>query len=363
MPKKSRSGSAFTMSFLDCMSCGFGAVILFFVIINHATEVRSDDLNAELLSEVSLLENEVTFGEKNLAELRNSMEEVQKEITVEEGRARELVAELDVERLEIAKQDAIALARTEKIADLLNEIERVEKETAESQIEDEERGRALREFFGEGDRQYLTGMRVGGDNILILVDVSASMLDDSIVNIIRRRNLPKHQKIRAAKWQRAIRTVDWLTTQIPPGSQFQIYGFNDEVKSLIPGTEGSWVEATDGTEAAKAVERMRDMAPENGTSLHQAFAAALKLSPPPDNIYLVIDSLPTQGQNKPSSRGTVTGRQRVRFFERAVSMLPVGIPLNIILFPMEGDPRAASAFWQLARATGGSFLAPARDWP
>ena len=39
------------------------------------------------------------------------MEEVQKEITVEEGRARELVTELEIERVEIAKQDAIALAR------------------------------------------------------------------------------------------------------------------------------------------------------------------------------------------------------------------------------------------------------------
>ena len=100
-----------------------------------------------------------------------------------------------------------------------------------------------------------------------------------------------------------------------------------------------------------------------GPACIRLLPAALDLSPAPDNIYLVIDSLPTQGQNKPSSRGTVTGRQRVRFFERAVSLLPVGIPVNIILFPMEGDPRAASAFWQLARATGGSFLTPARDWP
>jgi len=30
---------------------------------------------------------------------------------------------------------------------------------------------------------------------------------------------------------------------------------------------------------------------------------------------------------------------------------------------MEGDPLAASEFWQLAQVSGGSFMSPARDWP
>ena len=31
MARKRRSGEVFSMSFLDCMSCGFGAVVLFFL--------------------------------------------------------------------------------------------------------------------------------------------------------------------------------------------------------------------------------------------------------------------------------------------------------------------------------------------
>jgi len=30
---------------------------------------------------------------------------------------------------------------------------------------------------------------------------------------------------------------------------------------------------------------------------------------------------------------------------------------------MEGDPMAASAFWQLALSTNGAFIAPSEDWP
>ena len=41
--------------------------------------------------------------------------------------------------------------------------------------------------IGSGDRQYLTGLKVGGERILVLVDVSASMMDESVVNVIRLR--------------------------------------------------------------------------------------------------------------------------------------------------------------------------------
>jgi hypothetical protein len=44
-------------------------------------------------------------------------------------------------------------------------------------------------------------------------------------------------------------------------------------------------------------------------------------------------------------------------------MLPRNVPVNIILAPMEGDPMAASEFWQLAQVSRGSFMSPSKDWP
>jgi hypothetical protein len=41
----------------------------------------------------------------------------------------------------------------------------------------------------------------------------------------------------------------------------------------------------------------------------------------------------------------------------------LGISVNTILFPMEGDPEAAALYWQLALDTQGAFIAPSRDWP
>ena len=87
-----------------------------------------------------------------------------------------------------------------------------------------------------------------------------------------------------------------------------------------------------------------------------------QLSPTPDNIFLITDGLPTQGATAP--RGSkVSGQQRRKLYRDAIRQLPGNVPVNIILAPMEGDPMAASEFWQLAQVSRGSFLSPSRDWP
>lgn len=364
MARRRREGQVFSMSFLDIMSCGLGAVILFFVIINHATVQRQDDLTADVSGEVTRLETEVQLEELNLAQLRNSLDEVEREVVEAQGRSERLLEELETEREELSVQERETLARRAHVNDLIAEIRRLEDEVGEVQKQEEEQGDAVRAFYGEGDRQYLTGLRIGGERILILLDASASMLDATIVNVIRRRNLATDQKLRSAKWQRALLTVDWLTTQIPETSRFQIYRFGVEAAPVLEGTGGEWLEiGEEGRRLAEASVALRKVVPDGGTRLHAAFDVIRTLNPMPDNVYLVVDSLPTQGATPATRRATVDARQRQRFFEDAVGQVPVGVPINVILFPMEGDPQAPSQFWKLAMASGGSFMAPSEDWP
>jgi hypothetical protein len=170
------------------------------------------------------------------------------------------------------------------------------------------------------------------------------------------------EKLRAPKWRQAVATVDWLTANFPPASRVQVYVFNEFARPLIEGTQGAWLEAGDIERLNQAVERLRRLAPEKGTSLINAFEAAAKMSPPPDNLILLTDGLPTLGKDKPwASR--VSADNRLSLFREAVKRLPAGLPVNVILFPMEGDPMAASEFWHLAVDTRGSFICPAKDWP
>ena len=174
--------------------------------------------------------------------------------------------------------------------------------------------------------------------------------------------MPPEQQRQAPKWKQLVNTVDWITTQIEQGTQIQIFGFTDKAVSLLPGSNGKWVTVTDGKEVDAAVSALRAQYPKGPTSLHAAFAALRTMDPKPDNVYLLTDGLPTMGEVAPIRSG-VTAGERLDHFNRAVRQLPNGVPVNIILFAMEGDPQAAPAFWVLALRTGGSMLAPSEDWP
>ena len=358
-----RQTSIFSLSFLDVMSCGFGAVILIFLIINHATQVQGEIVNQDLLSEIRLLDYQVQNGEKDLVELKEELEELLRSVSDSDEKLnsnRRQIADLSED---LAEHENISLARIESLEKLKSDVKAREEELKRLKaIEAEGDGSRIRTFAGEGDRQYLTGLKVGGRNILIAVDTSASMLDDDIVNILRRRNMSDERKLRAPKWQRAVRTVEWLSAQLPLDASFQLYGFNENARALLEPTHGEWIELGEGRELDDALNRLKEVIPGKGTSLENLALAMAELKPPPDNVYLITDSLPTMGVRPPRG-ATISGRDRLNLFQNAVRRIPAQVPVNIIMFPMEGDPMAAAAFWNLARVSGGSFLSPSRDWP
>ena len=227
---------------------------------------------------------------------------------------------------------------------------------------DDEYVSKLRRFPGVGDRQFLTDLKMGGNRICMLVDASASMLADTIVQIIRRRHLQDAQKLKSKKWQQAVATVDWLVTHLPQTSRFQVYTFNESPSPLIEGTRGTWLDAGNVDRLNETVDRLRKVIPQKGTSLLNAVNALKEMKPLPDNIFLLTDSLPTMGARKPLSK-RVSGKKRLKLFKEAVRKLPGGVPINVIMYPMEGDPLAASVFWRLTAETNGSFFCPSRDWP
>ena len=60
----------FSLSFLDAMTCGFGAVILFFMIVNANVDLRSEVFLNDRASEVNRMELRVTTGKKNLLQTK-----------------------------------------------------------------------------------------------------------------------------------------------------------------------------------------------------------------------------------------------------------------------------------------------------
>jgi hypothetical protein len=361
-----RKTEIFSMSFLDCITCAFGSVVLVYVLINAQGGLRkSTELQAQR-AEVSKMEEEVLEGYQQLVQLRNSLVQTSLEEVKTEGLGTRVLDETERLKTELADADKETLSRREAIERLKADLKSLEEgaRRLEGATQDPSAtGTRVRGFIGTGDRQYLTGLRVGGEHILVLVDVSASMLDETVVNVLRMRNMSETRKLMSDKWRRTLSTVDWIAAQLPLESQFQLYAFNTKTWALQSGSDGKWLKTNDANALGEALQALRKVVPKDGTSLENAFTAMNALTPRPDNVIMITDGLPTQGAAAPLIRKTIDGDDRLKLFQRAFAKYPRAVPFNVVLMPMEGDPNAPSAFWVASRATGGSFLSPSKDWP
>lgn len=361
--KRKRSFDPISLAFLDVMSCGFGAAILLFLILDHNVTEARNRTDPRLSAEVALLEQDVREGQENLFQVRNTLNQINLEVVEAQGLADRIQSEIDEFMAQLAAMEGDSMATEESIEQLRADVRALEEELLRLQATAvEERGLASREFVGDGDRQYLTGMFLGGNRIMILLDASSSMLDDTLVNIIRTRNMSDDAKRDAPKWQRAVRIVEWISSQLPLNSQYQVMLFNEQTSAVLPGTDDRWLEVADQDELNEVIRVLKQQVPNGGNNLETALRTIAAMSPPPDNVYLITDSLPTQG-SRPSGGSTISPRDRLRLFSDALQVVPRNMPFNTILLPMEGDPAAAAAYWQLALGSGGSFITPARDWP
>lgn len=358
-----RQVSPLSLAFLDVMFCGFGAVILLFLILDHATTVAAVTLDPNVSAELSLLEEEVIEGQENLLRIRNTVSDVSLEVVTAEGMAKEIQEQIQTFMQELAALENSTTASIESIEKLRADVRALEEELLRLQASAlDQEGNSVRQFLGDGSRQYLTGLFLGGQRILILVDSSSSMLDETLVNIIRTRNMSDERKKAAPKWQRAVRTIDWVTSQLPITSRYQLWHFSDTTESLLTGDKFVWQEVADREGINEGIENLKTLVPNNGTDLQQVFQAVAVMDEPPDNIFLITDGLPTLG-SKGRRTGLITPKDRLDLFEDAIEVLPNNVPVNIVLLPLEGDPTASAAYWQLAQITRGSFITPSKDWP
>ncbi len=359
-----RRVEVFSLSFPDCICCGFGAVVLFYTVVAGQAGIKRVDISNQLQAEVNKLEEEVLVGTRNLVVLRNTLQKTQSDTRLAAARAQAVLDEVETARNEALRVGATSVAQREHINQLKADLKSLEEGTRRLQANAQPApaGEQVRSFRGTGNRRYITGIRLTGKRVLVLIDRSASMVDEDLVNIIKLRNQNPAARRVTKKWRQNLDIADWLSTQFPKASQFQMYAFNTEAHSLIADQDGKWQDAGDPKLLAQAIDRLRSLPPEGGTSLINAYGAIRTLFPKPDQVVLVTDGLPTQGKDRPARR-FVSVTQRARLFEEAQKSLPPNIPVDVILLPMQGDLPAPHMFWTLARETGGHIMMPAADWP
>lgn len=363
----------FGLSFLDVLSCGLGAAVLLLLILKHGfSEVvmdSSQDVANRHAKIQQQLDNHLAEKAALEAELLVSRDQLQEAVrkrgalTEQQKRGRqELLSQLSALRqahtdLEIAKESVLDL-QAQREVELVSS-----KESAEV----------------AGQTGQLGGIKVQSEDLVILLDRSASMLDRSLVEIVRLRSAHAHYRTIAPKWVTARDSVSWAFKHVDLGSRFQVLTFSESVGDLsgatLPqGTTISWCKRGDpGNTLHEIQKRVQDTDADGPTNLEAAFRIVSTLNPKPKQVILITDGLPTVpgSARLRSIRGCASPARlsplcRARIFDRAVALFERELPeteINVILLPLEGDAGSMRKYWNFASDTGGRVLTPAPNWP
>ncbi len=355
LPKRREQG--FNLSFLDVMACGLGAVILILILVRFQddTDIPVDELE-RLQQELAALQDQKSELEQSLS--IEQQDTSAKTATLEEIKQRIEALKIQQQGTTSALKDQIAV-----IADLENAIAAVAPQTANDPIQTP----------GTQEENYLLGLKVEGKHIGILIDSSASMTEEALIAVIRRKLGSDAEKQSGAKWQRTLRIANWLIARLPADAKFSVVSFSNQAQVLGDNPINS---ASSQSDLQAALQALQGVVPANGTNLLSGLREINRAMPNMTDLYIVTDGLPTilkASANFNTSRrcnpiegqqATITGACRVSVFAHSMRLNPLnGVKSNIILLPLEGDPEAPSAFWGWANRTRGTFLAPAGSWP
>ena len=343
--RRNRFLNPFGLAFLDVMSCGLGAAVLLFLIIDHnLTELAQASESGE--GDLQLLEQSIQEQEEMIAGHQRQVQQLRREL---QRLAEQRVAAITTQaELRASQPQASDTVRLEK-----------ELRKQKQKLQEAKKSKQLMEKEGEGQRQYVAGFRVEGRRILILLDRSASMQDEHIATIIRNKFLPVKYQIESYKWRWARSIFEWILAHMPQQAQYQVWGFNTAATPAL--SKSGWLQAKDEKRMEEVISEVQGWVPSGGTRLDTTLAKVLQIKPRPDAVYLITDGLPTRGKTW-FKKNRVSPAQRMEFFREATGRI-AGPPFNIVLLPLEGDPAAAGAYWGFAMQTDGQFLAPAEDWP
>ncbi|MCV6628086.1 MAG: VWA domain-containing protein, partial [Cellvibrionaceae bacterium] len=119
-----RRFSTFNLSFLDIMSCGFGAVALIFLIIKHDIDKRQQLTPNDLQAEINLLHEDIQTAEELKVRAKNTLSELDQELVQAQGLARRINNDIEATR---SRLDALSETDDAAVEQLRKEIQRLQE--------------------------------------------------------------------------------------------------------------------------------------------------------------------------------------------------------------------------------------------
>src|SRR5689334_12723617 len=121
-----RKTEIFSMSFLDCITCAFGSVVLVYVLINARGGLRAQSESKVMSAEVKQLEEQVLEGYQTLMVMRNTVEQTDAERDRLQGLSTRVLDQTEKAKVELADAEKVALSRREAIERLKSDLKQLD---------------------------------------------------------------------------------------------------------------------------------------------------------------------------------------------------------------------------------------------
>ncbi len=324
--RRRRNIEAFSLSFLDCICCGFGAIILLLVLSKIYEPVIIEKTQDDLKSLIALLQQELFDIRGETATINRDLEDVR----IQTSSSKLKLARLQGELSTIRGQYAMTQSNSESTIDegALN--------ITKQRLTDEMR--RLAPYFRRASDDAVAGIPADSEYIIFIIDTSGSM--------------------QQFNWDRAIDKLTETLDVYPQVKGIQI--MNDNGSYMFQQYRGKWIPDTPGRREA-IVNTMRNWRPFSDSNPVDGIIYAISTFWAPDkkiSIYVFGDEFSggsvenvirqVETVNRPSKDGTLLVRVHA-----------VGFP-----FFFEPGRQVAATSWRFAQLmrilcdrNGGTFVA------
>jgi hypothetical protein len=218
-----RSVEVFSLSFLDCICCGFGAIILLLVLTEYARPAKIEESRINLQAQLRNLQQQLQF-------IRGESDDLERQL-----QGREELLQRERQKLEHLAGDLSHIqgqyAASKQEASVTNTIE-AELVSAKQKLT-AEMMRLLKAHANRPATEAIAGIPIDSEYVIFVIDTSDSMT--------------------RGHWDVNLAIIDEILSMYPHVKGLQV--MNDQGTYMFAGTKGTWLEDTPAQRA-----RIRDKA-------------------------------------------------------------------------------------------------------
>jgi hypothetical protein len=324
--RRARAPEEFSLSFLDVICCGFGAIILLLMItktvqpqIIEASTVHLEGKLAELQEQVFEIRGETKILNRDLNAKQEQLSEHEKRIAILRGQMASAKSRYDSLQVETSSNSAI----TGQLA------------VAKQQLSEE-----MKRLLGTQHRpknQLIGGIPVDSEYIIFIIDTSGSMFSYA--------------------WERVLKEVEATLSIYPKVKGIQV--MNDMGQYMFSSYRGKWIPDTPGRRKV-IVQNLRGWNVFSNSSPVEGIEAAIRaFAAPGKKISLYVFGDEFTGDSISQVIDAVDRINRVDANgNRLVRIHAVGFPVQFIRAPhlQTTGIRFATLMRELTHRNGGTFV-------